>query len=95
MPLFAGSHIFSYSKKKINTLHFLHYKQTDQNTSYTAYYCNKKEKEPNDTIASVHKHKWFDSYNHFLSAEKSFIDQKNDQNKTNKKMFGACNRWIL
>lgn len=42
MPMFAGSHIFSYSKKKINTLHFLHYKQTDQNTSNTAYYCNKQ-----------------------------------------------------
>lgn len=82
MPLFAGSHIFSYlKKKKRNTLHFLHYKQTDQNTVVTLLtIAIKKEKEPNDTILSVHKHKWFDSSNHFLSAEKSFIDQKNEQN---------------
>lgn len=82
---------------KINTPHFLDNKQTDQNTSITAYYCHKKEKELNDTIPSVHKKKRFDSSNRFLSAEKSFIDQKKNEQKTviKKKICSRQDVWCM
>lgn len=86
-----------FEKEKINTPHFLHNKQTDQNTVVTLLtIAIKKEKEPNDTIPSVHKQKWFDSSNHFLSAEKSFIDKKkNEQNKTVIKICSQQDVWCM